>query len=268
MNDVLEFLIAYGYFFVFGWVLAGQAGIPLPVVPLLIAAGALCGAGHLDFATVIALSVLATLLADGAWFWIGRRHGRRVLGFLCKMALEPDSCVRTTEDRFARRGLYALVIAKFIPGLSTVAPPLAGASAMTFRTFLLIEVVAALLWTLAFALPGFLLSGEIEKVTENVSAAGTWLLVALLASVVLYIAVKLLQRQLFFRQLRMARITPQDLKVAIDEGCNLMVVDLRHAADFDLDPLVIPGALRVAADELAARHHEIPRNRDIVLYCT
>ena len=124
MDQVAEFLTRHGYLVLFGTVFVEQIGLPLPAIPILLAAGALARTGHMDFMPVVALALLASLTSDCIWYEIGRRRGGRVLGLLCRISLEPDTCVRKTESVFARHGTRSLLIAKFVPGLSTAAPPM------------------------------------------------------------------------------------------------------------------------------------------------
>src|SRR5258705_6805586 len=126
MDSALDTLVRYGYLVVFGSVLAEQIGIPIPAIPFLLAAGGLAGSGRLSLALLLALSGVASLMADLTWYWIGRLGGARVLGWLCRISLEPDSCVRRTQTSFSKHGARTLLFAKFVPGLSTIAPPLAG----------------------------------------------------------------------------------------------------------------------------------------------
>ena len=268
MQEVLAFLIKHGHTVVFVWVLAAQANVPVPVVPTLLAAGALAGAGALDLRLLLLLSVVASLLGDGLWYALGRRHGHGVLAFLCRISLEPDSCVRRTQDVFARRGGATLVFGKFVPGLSSVAPPLAGLVRMPVWSFVALSIVSALLWSSVWLLLGYAFHDGLERLVDNAAVTGTWLLLSFVLVVVGWIGVRLLRRRRFLRDLRIARIGPQEVHRLQTEGVNIMVVDLRHAADFAVDPHVIPGALRIDAELLDARHAEIPRDRDVVLYCT
>jgi membrane protein DedA with SNARE-associated domain len=268
MQALLTFLIAHGHTVVFLWVLAAQAGVPVPVVPLLLAAGALAGAGDLGLAKLLVLSMLASLLSDYAWFLLGRRHGVRVLGLLCRISLEPDSCVRRTQRTFSARGPLTLVLGKFIPGLATVAPPLAGMVHMPTARFLLLDGAGALLWSLAWLLPGYLFHDQLEQLAANAALTGAWLLGLFGAVVAGWIGARYLQRRSFLRGLRIARIDPAELHRMQLEGLPVFVVDLRHVTDFAADPHVVPGALRLDADTIDDRHGEIPRDRDVVLYCT
>jgi membrane protein DedA with SNARE-associated domain len=268
MQVLVESLVSHGYTIFFCWVLGAQAGLPLPAIPLLLAGGALAGAGKLDLAALLALSLVASLLSDLAWFLIGRRHGARVLGFLCRISLEPDSCVRRTQEAFAARGARTLVLAKFVPGLSTAAPPLAGMTGMPLARFLWLDGLGALVWTAAFVVPGYLFSDALERLAEQAALTGAWLLGIFATIVVAWIVVRFTQRQRFLRRLRAARIAPADLHLLLQADAAPFVVDLRHAADFAADPRTVPGALRLTPEQIEARHVEIPRDRDVVLYCT
>lgn len=268
MIEALEFLVEQGYTVLFVGVFLEQMGLPLPSLFLLLAAGGLSGAGQFHFAIALPLAVSAAVLTDMFWYEIGRRRGSRVLRFLCRIALEPDSCVRRTEGIFARHGARSLLIAKFIPGLNTVAPPLAGIFRMRLSQFLLFDGVGAVLWAGGFMGVGYLFSDELERVAASALRLGSWLGLVLVAALAAYILWKYVQRQRLLRQLRIARISPEELKQKLDMGEDVIIVDLRHSLDFAADPIIIPGALQMSLDDLEARHDQIPRDRDIVLYCT
>jgi membrane protein DedA with SNARE-associated domain len=268
MQALVDTLIHHGYLVVFLWVLAAQVGLPLPAIPVLLAAGALAGTGQLDLVTAAVLSLLASLAGDSLWFLLGRRRGTRVLALLCRLSLEPDACVRRTQSSFARNQVLTLVFAKFVPGLSTMAPPLAGMFGVSWPRFLLLDAFGAMVWTLAFLLPGYALGHRLEEIAEGAALTGTWLFGLLAASIVVFVLVKVVRRQAFLRGLRVARIEPAELHRKLTAAEPLFLVDLRHALDFESDPHVIPGALRVPAEQFEQHHDSIPRDRDIVLYCT
>ena len=268
MNETIGFLVRHGYAVLFAWVFAEQVGLPLPAAPLLLAAGALAGTGRLALSVVIALPVVAALLSDVLWYELGRRRGVKVLQLLCRISLEPDSCVRRTENVFARHGARSLLVAKFIPGLNTAAPPLAGIFRMRLDRFLLFDALGSALWVGVFVGLGYVFSDQLERVADRALTLGTWLLVFLLGALGGYIAWKYVKRQRFLRELRIARITPEELKRKLDAGEDVVVVDLRHSLDFEAEPQTIPGAFRLEAAELEQMHEHIPRDRDVVLYCT
>jgi membrane protein DedA with SNARE-associated domain len=268
MHSTLDFLLRHGYVVLLGWVFAEQIGLPVPSLPLLLAAGALAGANHLSFFFSLFLCVLAAVAADSIWYALGRIKGIKVLQLLCKISLEPDSCVRRTEGVFSKQGARSLLLAKFLPGLSTVAPPLAGIFHMRPRRFLLFDTGGSLLWAGTFLGLGYVFSGQIERVAEQALRMGGWLLVLLVGGLAAYIVYKFIARQRFMRQLRIGRISAEELKGKIDAGEELVIVDLRHALDFEADPETIPGAFRMDAKELEEKNDRLPRDRDVILYCT
>jgi len=268
MHSLIDVLIRHGYSVVFGWVLVEQIGLPLPAEPFLLAAGGVAGSGHLRLVGILVAASLASLIADTLWYWIGRVVGIRVLGWLCRITLEPDSCVRRTERFFNGQGARSLVLAKFVPGLNTAAPPLAGVLRMPLSQFLPYSALGGLVWASAWVGVGFVFSSQLELVAAYAARLGDGLMVVVAVAVGGYVAWKYVARQRFLRRIRIARITPEDLKARLDGGEAPLVVDVRDRLDFDKDPFIIPGALHVVTDELEARHGEIPRDRDVILYCT
>ena len=268
MHRTVEFLLHHGYTVLLGWVFAEQIGLPLPSMPLLLAAGALAGTGRLSLFASLVCAVFAAVMADSVWYSLGRLKGIKVLQLLCKISLEPDSCVRRTEGVFAKRGARSLLIAKFLPGLGTVAPPLAGVFHMSVGRFLLYDGVGSILWAGTFLGLGFAFSGQIERIAEHLEQLGSGLLVLIVAALAGYIGYKYFARRRFLRELRIARITADELKKKIDAGEELVIVDLRHAMDFEAEPEIIPGAFRMDAKELEEQTDRLPRDRAVILYCT
>jgi len=268
MHSTLEFLIKHGYMVLLGWVFAEQLGLPIPSLPVMLAAGALAGTGHLSFWASLLLITIGALSADSFWYYLGRTKGIRILQFLCKISLEPDSCVRRTEGVFSKQGARSLLVAKFIPGLSTVAPPLAGIFHMRARMFLLYDALGSAVWGLSFLGAGYIFSEQIERIAERAATLGSWLAVLLIGGLAAYIVWKFLARQKFLRDLRIARITAEELKAKIDAAEEMVIVDLRHSMDFEADPETIPGAFRMDAKELEEKNDRLPRDREVILYCT
>ena len=268
MEAVMDGLVRYGLIVVFAWVCGEQLGLPLPAEPVLLAAGSLIGSGRLDAMAVVLVAALGSLLSDTIWYVIGRVGGVRVLGWLCRISLEPDSCVKRTQNVFGRHGSRSLVVAKFIPGFNTVAPPLAGIVRMPLHEFVLFSALGALLWAGAFIGVGYVFSAQLEIALRYLDELGGWAIVLVVVAAAAYVGFKYVSRQRFLRKIRIARITPEDLKARLDRGEPTVVVDVRDRVDFTAEPAIIPGALHLAIDELDERHHEIPRDRDVVLYCT
>jgi membrane protein DedA with SNARE-associated domain/rhodanese-related sulfurtransferase len=268
MNGIVEFLVRYGYVLLFGWVLAEQLGLPLPSAPLLLAAGALAGTSRMNLAVTLALPLVAVGICDAFWYELGRRRGTKVLHWLCRVSLEPDSCVRRTEGRFERSGPWALVVAKFIPGLNAMAPPLAGISRMSWRRFALFDGLGALLWVSVYIGTGYVFSAEIDRVVASLVFLGRGLFVIVLASLLLYVGRKYFKRRHFLRQLRIARISPDELQQMMEGGEHIVVVDLRHPIEFESEPETIPGAVHMDAADLEEAVEVIPRDREIILFCS
>jgi membrane protein DedA with SNARE-associated domain len=268
MTDALAFLRVYGELVLFLYVFADQVGLPLPAIPILLAAGGLAGAGRLSLPLALGLCVVASLLADLAWYVAGRLRGNRVLGLLCRVSLEPDSCVRRTENFFLRHGVRSLLIAKFVPGLSTVAPPLAGIFRVGVLRFSVYSAIAAFLWAGAWMTVGYAAGNALERVAGEAGRFGAVLGAVLATVIVGYVAFKWVQRQRFLRSLRIARMPAEELKARLEAGEKPLIVDLRTALDVEAVPYVIPGAVTIAAEELEDRHRDLPRDRDLVLYCS
>src|SRR5437879_4789940 len=268
MNEIVEFLVRHGYSLLFAWVLAEEAGLPLPSAPVLLAGGALPGTRRMVLPVVVGLPLRAATICDTLWYILGRQRGGAVLRLICRISLEPDSCVRRTQLSFERRGAWALVIAKFVPGLSAMTAPLAGISRMPWRRFAFFDALGALLWSCTYIATGFVFSTRLERALASLSFLGGSLLALLLTALGGYIVWKWLNRRRFLRKLRIARISPDELKRRIDAGEDIIIVDLRHALEFDAEPQTIYGAVHMDPADLEEAVEVIPRDREIVLFCS
>jgi membrane protein DedA with SNARE-associated domain len=264
----METVLQYGWPLLFVWVLGDQAGIPVPVVPLLLGAGALAGAQRLSLPMALTLVVAASLVADLAWYTVGRRHGPGALGVLCQITLEPDSCLRRAQDLFLRYRLRALLIAKFLPGVNPVAAGLAGAVGVGAARFVAYDLGSAGVWAGTWTGLGYVMSDAVGEAIARASRLGRSALALLATALAAYVVTKFIQRRRFLRALRIARITPAELRRRTDAGEAPMVVDLRTALEASVEPYTIPGALRMAPEELEQRHLEIPRGVEVVLFCS
>ena len=267
MPDFQALLASHGPLIIALAVMLDQLGIPIPSAPTLLFAGSMIASGDLSGPGTLAAATLASLPPDLLWFELGRRRGQAVLGLLCRISLEPDSCVRTTRASFERRGPGTLLFAKFVPGLQTVAPPLAGAGGMGLGRFLAFDAVGALLFNAAFLFAGYALKEQIEGFLALLATFGAQLLTVMLVSLAVWIAWKVIQRQRFLHDLRVARIDVATLGDMLAGDPPPIIYDLRDR--FSLEALAqrVPGARVIRMDELDARHAEIPRDREIVLYC-
>src|SRR2546423_3070931 len=268
MADTLQFLVKHGYVVLFASVLAQQLGVPLPCLPFIVAAGAFAYSGELNWAAALLLACSAALIADFVWFEIGRVRGARVLQFLCRISLEPDYCVRRTENTFARYGAKTLIVGKIVPGISAVATPMAGVYGLARSRFLLFDGLGILLWVGTFELLGYGFSDQLEDVVAYASRFGGLLTVLFVSGLAAYVGWKYAQRRRFLRSLRIARITPEQLKAELDSGADLVIVDLRHALEDEAEPRTLPGAMRLPAEKLEERGGELPHGKTLVLYCS
>ena len=261
-------LLAYGYLLLFVWVLVEQFGIPLPATPVLLAAGALSAEGQISFPLALLAGVIASVTADSSWFLIGRSFGHHVLRILCKLSLEPTTCVRKTQDSFGRRRAVTLMIAKFVPGLATLAPPVAGQNGMGYSAFLFFDGIGATLWVGALLAAGRFFGDLLNRNIHLLDWAGRFSGALLVLGVLGFFVARILRRRIVLKQLAASRLEPEELKKQLDAGEPVFIVDLRHPLELLPDPFTLPGALHLSPDALAARHAEIPRDRDIVLFCT
>ena len=268
MTETLEFVVRHGYLLLLFWVLAEQAGLPIPAAPLLLAAGALAGQHRLNFALVLVVAATGSLVADTFWYYFGKSKGPVVLNWLCKIALEPDSCVRRTESTFTRFGYRTLLVCKFIPGLNTATPALAATAGIGLPQFLLFDWLGALLWASAFAGLGLAFSKQLDRIALDVERFGSWTLLLIVTGIAGYILSKFHQRRSFLKEVAGQRIPPEELKQKLDAGEPVTIIDLRHPLDLLPDPRTLPGALRISPEELQEKHSEISRDGEIVLFCT
>jgi membrane protein DedA with SNARE-associated domain/rhodanese-related sulfurtransferase len=260
----------YGYLLLFAWVLVEQLGLPLPATPILLAAGALSAdaQGHFSFALALICAVAGSVVADSTWFLVGRRYGHYVLRLLCKLSLEPTTCVRRTQDSFGRRRGVMLMFAKFIPGLGLLAPPVAGQNGMSLAPFLFFDTIGGGLWVTTLLVCGRLFGDIIKRNPGLLHWVGRFSGALLLLGVAGFFLARLYRRRAVLNKLAAARLEPEELKRLLDAHEPVYIVDLRHPLELLPDPFTLPGALHLAPDALAARQGEIPRDRDVVLYCT
>jgi membrane protein DedA with SNARE-associated domain/rhodanese-related sulfurtransferase len=265
MDAIANALAQHGVSLVGLNVLLQQLGMPIPAVPTMMLAGAMAMAGRLNLPAAFATALVASLVADLAWYWAGRRFGYPVLRLLCRVSLSPDTCVRQTEGIFERCGFYSVVVSKFVPGFSTVAPPLAGALRMRVGAFALASVASGALWAGAAMLAGALFARQIDLLiawmTSHAIVAGV--VVAVL--VALYAFVKAWQRWRMTRFLAAATISIAELRDALALETPPFLIDVGSALAHGARPH-IPGAVLLDLDTIA-RESDFPGDRDIVVYC-
>jgi len=269
MTDNLASVVSdYGLMVVFVNVFIEQIGLPVPAIPTLVVAGAFAAAGKLSILAVFLVAVIACAIADVAWYIAGRIYGNRVMRMLCRISLTPDSCVSQTQERFERWGLNALLIAKFVPGISLLAPPLAGATRIGWLPFLVFNTIGGALWVVAGMGGGMLLGTQIERLLAYLERYGGIAVFVIVAIVVGYVAFKWWERRSFYKMLRMARISVDELYRLMDAGKAPLIVDVRSQIARSLEPRYIPGALHLPMHGFEEHVKELPRDREIILYCS
>ena len=273
MHSVLGLLAHHTYSLLFGWVLIEQGGLPIPSVPLMIAAGTMSAAHKLHVAYALPVILFACFLADSAWYFLGQNFGARVLNVLCRFSLEAATCVERTHGTVGKRGAFTLIFAKFVPGLSTVAAPIAGQLQIPYLTFVLYDMAGSLLWAGAWLFAGRFFGDLAKRSSDFFALLGHFGIVLVLLMVIALVIYRLVKRRQFLAQLQGLRLEPQQLMAMISDAerdglDRPFIIDLRHPLDVLTDPLVLPGALRIGPDELKQRKEIIPTDRDIVLYCT
>jgi len=272
MPIAIEFFVGHAYAVLFAWVLLEQLGVPVPSIPLLLAAGTLSATHRISFAMALAVAVAACLLSDSLWYFLGRRYGNRVIRVLCKLSLEASTCVAKTEGYFTRRGALTLLVAKFVPGLSTVSPPIAGQTGMPYGRFFNFDLAGSLLWAISFLLAGRFF-GDIAKKSQAFFGLLSHFAAAVFVLMVIgFFLHRVIKQRRFLAQVRELRVGPAEVKAMLDsaqsESDRPYIVDLRHPLDYLPDPRVLPGAVRIGPSELAVHADHIPRDRDVILYCT
>ena len=286
MHDLIALVVSHGAWLVFGVTFAARLGVPVPAAPLLVIAGALAmrgqgsgqgsgpGGAHSAALITFGLAIVANILGDGAWFWAGRRHGYKVLRLLCRISISPDSCVRQSESFITRWGGASLVAAKFVPGVSVVAPPMAGALGMSAHAFLGWETLAAAIWAGVLMAVGVAFSAQIQQVLDLLSALGVAALEGLAfaaGAYLAYLAWRTWRRRMFLRAVAMSRIDVADLRALLDGGHEPVVIDVRSDGGRAIDARRIPGAIAVALGEIKAHVPALRElagaDRQIVLYC-
>ena len=266
MDQLIALIQKHGLWLVFANVLAEQAGVPVPAYPTLIIAGAYLTLGEHRMLALVTVGALAAVIADTLWYLAGRRFGTRVLRTLCRISLSPDSCVRQTETIFERFGPASMVFAKFVPGFASVATALAGALGLRYWKFLLFDLVGSLLWVGVAVTIGYVFRDAIGDALETLQSLGKWGLVLVVAAFAAWIATKWWRRILFIRQLRMDRVTVDELKALLDANEVGVILDVRSTLSQQASGR-IPGARRVDIKKITEGLNGVPTDGEVVVYC-
>lgn len=273
MPIAMEFFVGHAYAILFVWVLLEQLGLPVPSIPLLLTAGTLSATHRLSFGECLSVVIVSCTAADSLWYALGRRYGGKVLRLLCRFSMEAGTCVARTESYFTRRGAVTLLFAKFLPGLSTVAAPIAGQTGMSYPRFFLFDLGGTLFWSLSFMLAGRFFGDIAERSAPFFHLLSHFAALVFLGMVAGFFLWRVIKNRRFIASVRALRLDPEDLQRMIEDAtregtAQPYIVDLRHPLDYLPDPRVLPGAVRIGPADLARHAERIPRDRDIILYCT
>ena len=265
---MIQILRHFGYSFIILAVFAESLGLPVPGYPIILIASALAAPLGLRVQVIIAVCILAAVAGDSIWYALGRSRGRPILRRLCSLSLSPDSCVHRTEHVFQRYGTRSLLVAKFVPGLSAVASPLAGMLKVAPLRFLAMDLAGIALWAGSASALGLAFRTQVERAVvwlAILGRTGVLILAAILAGWLLF---RWVQRWRFRRTLVRSRISAPELKRRLDRGDSLVIVDLRSDLGYQEDGAKVAGAIWIPPHDFEKRFAEIPPGRPIVMYCT
>jgi membrane protein DedA with SNARE-associated domain/rhodanese-related sulfurtransferase len=266
MQNVIAIAERHSLLIVFLNVFLARSGLPLPVIPTLMAAAALAWQSPSQIAEIMVAGITGTVIAELALYWCGLRYGQRFLALLCRVSFSPDFCVRRTETIFSSVGFWSLLIAKFVPGLSLISVAMAGVTKMPFLAFLLLDGLGAALFVGVTVALGVVFRDAITSVLATLTSLGELGVVVVLIALALYAVIKWWRRRLFIRQLRMDRITVPELRKLIDDGEEPVILDVRPKDVRVLDG-IIPGALSAHPADADPALKDFPRELEIIVYC-
>ncbi|HXJ86913.1 MAG TPA: VTT domain-containing protein [Candidatus Binatia bacterium] len=270
MTQLLASLGRHGYSLTFAVLLAETIGLPLPASIALVAAGAAI-ASHTLSATGVVMAALAGLILGDIWqFWLGRYTGWALLGFLCRLSMNPETCILRSAESFYKRGKTTLLVAKFVPGVNTMAAPLAGSMKMPFLQFLRLDLAGCLLYILTYVLIGYVSRDFLAAVLNSFYVAGRVMEGAIIAALIAYIIYRIVQYQKYREYEFVPRVHAEDLnaRLGAGEGDRLQIVDVRSHGYYDMGAERIFGSIRIEPNNLEEEIKNLPKNKDIYLYCT
>jgi membrane protein DedA with SNARE-associated domain len=269
MNNLLTAVSHHGYLLVFLIVFAEAAGLPAPAALALIAGGAAAAAHILSPALVLALAVCAMMLGDSLLFVLGRYTGWALLGFLCRLSLNPETCILRSAESFYKRGRLTLVFAKFIPGVNTMAAPLAGSMKMKPAQFLQLDFAGTCLYVLAYASLGYVFRDFVVKITQGLQIAGHAVAEVVLVAVVIFIVYRIVQYRRYKISGVVPRIEVEELaKLLVTAERDVVLVDVRSHGYYDPGAARIAGSIRLEPNQLSEELKTLPKDKDIYVYCT
>ena len=270
MNPLLASMARHGYALTFAVLLAETIGLPFPASIALVAAGAAI-ASHTLSATGIIVAALAALILGDIWqFWLGRYTGWALLGFLCRLSMNPETCMLRSAESFYKRGKTTLLVAKFIPGVNTMAAPLAGSMKMPFLQFLRLDLAGCALYTITYLLIGYVSRDFLAATLRSFYAASRVMEAIIIAALIAYVVYRIVQYQKYREYEFVPRIQAEDLaaRLAAGESGQLQVIDVRSHGYYDIGAERIVGSIRIEPNNLEEEIKNLSKEKDIYLYCT
>jgi membrane protein DedA with SNARE-associated domain len=270
VNNFFASLAAHGYVLIFAVVFAEAIGLPVPAALALIGGGAAIASKILSGPIVVLMAITAMLIGDTLLFFMGQHMGWWLLGTLCRISINPESCILRSAESFYKRGKITLLFAKFIPGVNTMAPPLAGSMKMPFRQFLRLDAAGVSLYILAYTSLGFLSRDFLAKVTRGVQTATRSLEEILFVATIAYLAYRiwLYQKNKVYRVVPRVQVKELARRLASDGNGNVLLLDVRSHGYYDPEAERIRGSLRFEPNNLTEELKTLPKEKDIYLYCT
>lgn len=268
--DLYLLMARHGYALTFSLLLAEAVGLPFPAAIALVAAGAAVAVHALWGPYVLLAAITALLLGDTVQFWLGRYAGWALLGFLCRVSINPETCILRSAESFYKRGKVTLVIAKFIPGVNTMAAPLAGSMKMRFWQFLRLDFAGALAYAVVYLSVGYLSRDFLAVILRGFHAAGRAMETVLVAALGVYAIYRIVQ----YRKHKMYRVVPrvqvQELaaRLASEDASRVLIVDVRSHGYYDPGAARIKNSIRIEPNNLEEEIKHLPKDKDIYLYCT
>lgn len=268
--DLYLLMARHGYALTFGLLVAEAMGLPLPAAIALVAAGAAVAAHALWGPPVLLIALAALLLGDSVQFVLGRYMGWALLGFLCRVSINPETCILRSAESFYKRGKITLVVAKFIPGVNTMAAPLAGSMKMRYWQFLRLDFAGAFIYSSTYLVVGYVSRDFLSAVFHGFRTAGRAMEVVVLIAIIAYLIYRIVQYGKYRTYSVVPRVQVQELasRLASEQAADVVIVDVRSHGYYDPGAARIKNSIRIEPNNLDEEIKNLPKNKDIYLYCT
>jgi membrane protein DedA with SNARE-associated domain len=270
MNDLLSMMARHGYVLIFAILFAESVGLPFPAAIALVTAGAAVASHTLYGPGILLAAMVALVLGDIVQFWLGRYSGWALLGFLCRVSMNPETCILRSAESFYKRGKMTLLISKFIPGVNTMAAPLAGSMKMRFGQFLQLDFAGALLYSVTYLTVGYLSRDFLAAILRGFHVAGRAMEAVVIAALIVYATYRIAQFVRYKKYRIMPRVQVEELaaRLASDKGCQVQIVDVRSHGYYNIGAERIKGSIRIEPNNLDEEIKNLSKDKDIYLYCT